>query len=85
MNHKLLPFALGAILTTVATVGIFSAASGFIQRVFSYHSKPKVEIVAPACKVCHCGKMSCDRECSEENMCLTLCEGLCEKKVTNVK
>jgi len=85
MNQKLFPFAIGAFLTTVATIGIFSAAAGFVQHVFSYHSKPKVEIVAPACKVCHCGKTSCHRECGEENMCVLRCEGLCERKVSNAK
>lgn len=31
----------------------------------------------PSCKVCHCGKTSCHRECGEENMCNLKCEGLC--------
>jgi len=85
MNHRLFPFALGAFLTTIAAIGIFSATAGFVQRVFSYHSKPKVEIVIPACKVCHCGKTSCNRECGEGNMCVLRCEGLCEKKVPDAK
>jgi hypothetical protein len=33
----------------------------------------------PVCKVCHCGKTSCHRECSDENMCVLHCERLCKK------
>lgn len=33
----------------------------------------------PACKVCHCAKTSCHRECGEEAMCNMRCEGLCKR------
>jgi len=38
------------------------------------HTRPQ----PPACKVCHCGKVSCHRACSEESMCVMQCERLCK-------
>jgi len=36
--------------------------------------------LAPTCKVCHCGKTVCSRECSEENMCAVKCELDCKRR-----
>ena len=42
-------------------------------------SIPLPQKIAPQCKVCHCGKTQCHRECGEDNMCNLKCEGLCKR------
>ncbi len=34
----------------------------------------------PDCKICHCHKQICSRQCSEENMCAMRCEKECGRK-----
>lgn len=40
------------------------------------HRKP----VSPECKICHCHKTLCARECSEETMCAMQCQRLCDRR-----
>lgn len=35
---------------------------------------------SPECKICHCHKTLCARECSEETMCVMQCQRLCDKR-----
>lgn len=56
-------------------IGIFIAL--LTMALFSI---PLPKPPAPACKVCHCQQISCHRECGEEAMCETRCEGLCQTK-----
>ena len=43
--------------------------------------KAYLKLHPPAtCKICHCGKELCVKECSEESMCAMRCEGLCQRK-----
>ena len=44
-----------------------------------YHDDPAPKPQPPACRVCHCGKVQCHKECSEENMCAMRCADLCKK------
>lgn len=34
----------------------------------------------PVCKICHCGKTLCDKECSGERMCAMQCEKACIRR-----
>lgn len=75
-----------------STLVLFLSAAELVNRyiltAYQYHSKPRIELVAPpapACKICHCGKTSCHRDCGEENMCNLRCEGLCLTKNSEKK
>lgn len=82
-STKLMIIGASLLITTV----LFLTAAQFTIRVirglYQYHSKPRIELIAPpppACKICHCGKTSCHRDCGEDNMCSLKCEGLCQKR-----
>jgi hypothetical protein len=61
--------------TYLVSGGIVAFILFLLGLLFSIPLPPQ----APACKVCHCGKVSCNAACSEENMCAVRCEGLCKK------
>lgn len=63
-------------LVLLGVVLVFSVFLGIIS-IATKLAKPKL----PVCKVCHCGQISCHRDCGEENMCMLRCEGLCQKKI----
>lgn len=70
-------FVLGAVISCVIFVGIMLA----LQTAWKADQRDRVERSnAPVCKVCHCGKSACHRDCGEENMCALRCEGLCQKR-----
>lgn len=48
---------------------------GSVYFVKFHHRKP-----APECKICHCHKTLCARECSEESMCAMQCQRLCDRR-----
>ena len=58
--------------TLLIATGLFLATADLVFQTI----KPP----APACKICHCGKVSCDQECGEEAMCMAVCEGRCQKR-----
>lgn len=76
-------YLISVLLSTMLLAGLGMLVAEFIRIAFSHRSKPDIELVnpRPACKICHCGKTSCHRECGEENMCTLRCEGLCERKL----
>jgi hypothetical protein len=61
------------LISFIGMVGTIDAI-GF-WMVYGPYPKPAV-----ICKVCHCGKTVCSRECSEENMCAVKCELDCKRK-----
>lgn len=61
----------------VLLAGILIAILTAAQLYVVYHTP---QPVPPPCKICHCHKVSCHRECGEENMCVLRCEGLCGRK-----
>jgi len=71
----------GLVLTAVMLWVLMVGVNTLITRIFSHHSKPSIQLVdpRPACKICHCRKVLCHRNCGEENMCNLKCEGLCQK------
>lgn len=81
-----LKWAAAVLLAGTVLVVVFLFTSNFIQAVFHYQSKPAIQLVdpKPVCKICHCHKTFCHRECGEENMCILKCEGLCQKRGNNV-
>lgn len=39
--------------------------------------KSRMPASAPQCKVCHCHKTKCSKQCSEDSMCEMRCERQC--------
>lgn len=81
-SRKLMIVGTALLLSFVIFTTATELVTRYIRAVYQYHSKPRIELVAPppTCKVCHCGKVSCHRDCGEENMCNLKCEGLCQKQ-----
>ncbi len=71
--------AVALLITGVLLTFSLIVASRVTHARFDHHSKPEIQLVAPACKICHCGKKACHRECGEDAMCTMRCEGLCRK------
>ena len=70
MTDRLLQW--GVAVCTLAAVFAIAGANLYRMRPAPPPPPP------PSCKVCHCGKASCHKECGEENMCAVRCTGLCE-------
>ncbi len=88
MNKSGSDLGLRTYLFTIVAGGVISlgilafvlfVATKVVHQRFDHYSKPDIQLVKPACKICHCGKGSCHRECGEDAMCTMRCEGLCRK------
>lgn len=66
----------GIFLTAIAVIGAFFLVMGHLSLV---REETKIKAM-PVCKICHCGKTSCHRECDGDMMCMLKCENLCNKK-----